>query len=258
MNNIEKNNSSAIYQPRVYRYKMGERFASFTLRLFETDIWVGYNKDTTVDKVEIYSFVEKKCILLRKELENYILIHPEFKYALVPLKLKEVTPEIVREMAIAAEITKVGPMAGVAGAFAEYIGKTCKKHLGLEELIIENGGDDYIDVSSEIRVSLNAGANPVSEKIHLIVPPDLCPLGLCASSGTFGHSLSFGSADLVSVACKSTILADQYATYFANKIHKKENVEDILDQASQIKEILHIAVIKDDIIGIKGKLKISL
>ena len=45
----------------------------------------------------------------------------------------------------AAEMAGVGPMAGVAGAIAEYVGKGLKT-LGAREVIVENGGDIYIAI----------------------------------------------------------------------------------------------------------------
>jgi ApbE superfamily uncharacterized protein (UPF0280 family) len=148
-------------------------------------------------------------------------------------------------------------MAGIAGLFAEEIGRALKNEFGFKEIIVENGGDDYIDVQNDINVSLYAGEHPLSNKIHLIIEPDMCPIGLCASSGKFGHSISFGSADLVSIACRDTVLADQYATAFANRIKSEDDVTSVIQLAQTLPDILHIAVFKDQAFAIGGHLKVS-
>ncbi|MDZ7795695.1 MAG: UPF0280 family protein [Candidatus Marinimicrobia bacterium] len=189
--------------------------------------------------------------------ESYFLRHPGFKDALVPLHAEEHAPKLIRDLAEASFTTGVGPMAGIASAFAEEIGKSCKREFGFKEIIAENGGDTYIDVRSEIRVSLFAGSHSLSNRIRLVILPEVCPLGLCASSGKFGHSKSFGSADLVSVAAGNTIMADQYATYFANRTAVRDDVQKVLDEAAALKDILHISIFKDDVFGIGGRLKIK-
>ena len=44
------------------------------------------------------------------------------------------------------------------------------------------------------------------------------PMGICTSSGTVGHSLSFGKADAVCVKAKSVSLADAAATAIGNMV----------------------------------------
>ncbi|MCF7832491.1 MAG: UPF0280 family protein [Candidatus Marinimicrobia bacterium] len=246
-----------MYEPRWYRQNMGERFKSFTYRFMETDIWIAFDISSKVKIAEINNFADRKCRDLRKLFENYFLITPEFEHTLKPLNVPSDAPKILKELSECSFKTGVGPMAGIAGAFSEEIGKACKKEFEFNEIMVENGGDDYIDVLSDIHVKLFAGNHPLSNKIKLIIEAGDSPLGLCASSGKFGHSKSFGSADLVSVACKNTILADQFATAFANKIRKSDDIEVVLKEASTIPEIIHIAVFMDDKFGIGGKLKVG-
>ena len=245
-----------MYEPRWYRQKMGERFNSFTYRFMETDIWVAYDMFSKISTDELLRFVDNKCRSLRKMLEDYFYISPEFEHSLKPVKVPASAPELIRKLAESSVKTDVGPMAGIAGAFAEEIGKACKSEFGFNEIMIENGGDTYIDVLTDIHVKLYAGEHPLSNKVKLIIEAKDSPLGLCASSGKFGHSKSFGKADLVSVACKNTILADQYATAFANMIRNSDDIEGVMEKASKISEIYHIAVFMDDKFGIGGKLKV--
>ncbi len=236
---------------------MGERFSSFTYRFMETDIWVGFNHISKVSIDEVKDVVDKKCRELHQLFKDYFFISPRFEHAFEPIEVSKEAPQLIRELSENSFKTGVGPMAGIAGAFAEEIGKTIKHKFGLQELVIENGGDIYLDVSSDLRVSLYAGEHPLSNKIQLLIETHDSPLGLCASSGKFGHSKSFGKADLVSIACKNTVLADQYATAFANMVQDGEDIERTLKLASDIPEIYHIAIFINGKFGIGGKLKVA-
>lgn len=148
-------------------------------------------------------------------------------------------------------------MAGIAGLFSREVGVSLKDEFGLKDIIVENGGDNYIDVTETLTVSLFAGKHPLSGKILLNIEPHQCPIGLCASSGKFGHSKSLGEADLVSIACENALLADQYATAFANRILSVNDIATVLDSSSDIEEIMHISIFKDGAFGIRGCLNVN-
>ena len=85
----------------------------------------------------------------------------------------------------------VGPMAAVAGAIAilprDLAGFT-------SDLIIENGGDIYLKSRTDRLLGIFAGKSPLSGKIGIEIAGGDTPLGISTSSGTVGHSLSFGKA----------------------------------------------------------------
>ena len=89
----------------------------------------------------------------------------------------------------------VGPMAAVAGAIAEFVGEELLAYS--PEVIIENGGDIYIKSLKKRVVGIYAGNSPLTGKIGLEIEGKETPIGICTSSGTVGHSLSFGRADAV-------------------------------------------------------------
>jgi ApbE superfamily uncharacterized protein (UPF0280 family) len=99
----------------------------------------------------------------------------------------------VREMADATREVGVGPMAAVAGAIAESVGKELLPYS--DEVIVENGGDIFLKTSKERFIGVYAGKSKFTKKIAFSILPDETPLGVCTSSGTVGHSLSFGYAD---------------------------------------------------------------
>ena len=246
-----------MYTPRFYRKMMGERYRSFTYKYLETDIWVAFDRDTDINVESVENFVSDKCHSLRLIIDDYINSNPDFQTSYTPIKISNDMPIFIKRLSESSQITEVGPMAGIAGLFSEEIGRSCKQHFGFNEIIVENGGDNYIDVKHSVTVNVFAGDHPLSNKIVLQVEAKHCPMGICASSGKFGHSKSFGSADLVTVACKDTVLADQYATALANKINKADDIENVLKIVDNIPEILHLSVFKDGAFGIRGKLKVK-
>ena len=82
---------------------------------------------------------------LRGELEAWIVLHPAFRSSLLPVPLPDAgtPPEIVRRMTEAASVAGVGPFAAVAGTIAQMAAESLSDRS--PDLIIENGGDIYID-----------------------------------------------------------------------------------------------------------------
>ena len=148
-------------------------------------------------------------------------------------------------------------MSAVAGAVALYIANALKRHFGVKEVIIENGGDIYADILEDIDVSVFAGASPLSEKVGLHINASQAPLGICTSSGTVGPSLSFGKADAVMIICKDVLLADSYATAFANFVRKAEDINPVLEKIGKIEDIISAVLIKDDKMGAVGKFELK-
>lgn len=246
-----------MYEPRFYRKDMGERFTSFVHRYRETDIWVAFNADKSSDLENIRSFTADKCRSLRTMFEDYFKTDPDYELSMQPYHVSDDVPVLIKELSDLSFNTGVGPMAGIAGLFSREVGISLKDEFKLKDIIVENGGDNYIDVTETLTVSLFAGKHPLSGKVILKIEPHQCPLGLCSSSGKFGHSKSLGEADLVSVACKNALLADQYATAYANRILSVDDIGTVLDSTSNIEEIMHISVFKDGAFGIRGSLNVS-
>ncbi len=158
------------------------------------------------------------------------------------------------DMMEAAKQTDVGPMAAVAGAMAEYVGREL---LALSpEVLVENGGDIFICSGTQTVFSIYAGDSPLSMTTGILVERQKRPFAMCTSSGTLGHSKSFGKADAVSVLAYSCSLADAAATALCNQVKNKGDIEKTLHQGKQIPGILGIVIIKGEQIGLWGDLKL--
>lgn len=82
------------------------------------------------------------------------------------------------------------------------------------------------------------------------------PIGICTSSGTVGHSLSFGKADAVCVISKSSTMADAAATAIGNMVCDKHDIKSALDHGTQIEGVLGIAIIIGEHFGAIGDLEL--
>jgi len=243
-----------MYESRTYRQKMGaSRFSSVSLSVGESDLWIGYQPSS----IDSHSFTLEAARYLRK-LRNEILNYPDktFLTSYTPIVPKGGTTPFLDSMFKASLASGTGPMASVAGAVAQAIGIYLKETFGLTEIVVENGGDLYIDVLKELSVKLIAPKNALSGKLSLVVDPLHSPLGVCTSSGKIGHSHSFGKADAVMVACFDAALADAYATAFCNRVKIPRDVQEICNEMNQLPDILSAVVLLDDKLALCGRLEV--
>jgi ApbE superfamily uncharacterized protein (UPF0280 family) len=149
----------------------------------------------------------------------------------------------------------VGPMAAVAGAISQYVGSDLRQFS--RNVIIENGGDDYIFSERDVIASIYAGKSPFGDKLRIKLKAQDLPMGVCTSSGTIGHSLSFGRADAVTVLSKSAILADAAATAIGNRVKDKTCINESLHWGMSIEEVLGVLIIIDDKLGMAGQIELA-
>ena len=237
-----------MYQPRSYRQWIVDKdLVSFQAIVKETDLHLRAQKILKQETLEAIL----KC---RASLEGYIGLHPPFLTALEPLPAAEDAPELVRQMSEAAEKAGVGPMAAVAGAIAEGVGRELMRFS--EEVIVENGGDIFLNILKRRLVGIYADKSPFTGKIALQIEPEETPLGICTSSGIVGHSLSFGSADAVIVLSPSTALADAAATAIANLIKEASDIPKGIEFAQSINDLKGVVIIMEDKMGVWGQVRI--
>ena len=237
-----------MYEPRTYRHWIKDKgLTSFNIVVKETDLYI---RASTNLKQKAYTLVLK----YRKILESYIRQHPAFVTSLEPLPVSDDAPPIIIEMSTAAEKVGVGPMASVAGAIAEFVGNELLTFS--PEIIIENGGDIYLKSLEKRIVGIYAGKLPLTGKIGLEINEQDTPLGICTSSGTVGHSLSYGKADAVVVLSRSATLADAAATAIGNLIVQPGDIPNGIEYASGIDGLKGVIIIKGDKVGLWGDVKI--
>lgn len=237
-----------MYEPRFYRlWSTNKDLVSFNVTVKETDLYIRARHDLQSETREV-------VVKERAALENYINNHPGFSVAMEPYPVEDDAPGIVREMTEAANKTGVGPMAAVAGAIAERVGKALLRFS--PELIVENGGDIYLKSRKKRTVGVYAGESPFSDHLALEITPSETPLGICTSSGTIGHSLSLGKADAVIVLAPCTALADATATAVGNLVKEEADIPYALDFAKEIDGLSGVVIIKNEKMALWGQVKI--
>ena len=237
-----------MYEPRIYRHWSKDKdLTSFNVMVEETDLYI--RASTNLNRK-----ARKLVLKYRNALERYIERYPEFLTSLTPLTVGDDAPLIVKSMAESAEKVGVGPMASVAGAIAEFVGTELLPYS--PEIIIENGGDIYLKSLKKRLIGIYAGKSPLTSTISIEINGDDTPLGICTSSGTVGHSLSYGKADAVTVIAKSTALADAAATAIGNLIKAQADIPKGIEFAKSIEGLKGILIIKDDNLGLWGDVKI--
>lgn len=235
------------YRERSYRSRFSnDERRWFCVKFLESDLWIGVDSGSYRASMEADTYA--MLVDLRRQMDAYLLMDPQYKTALTPYDAGLEAPNILKEMSRVSHKTGIGPMSAVAGAVAKKVAE----FLGTKEVIVENGGDIYAQAASDMDISVFAGQSPLSEKIGLHIPAADFPLGICTSSGTVGPSLSMGRADAVMIVCKDVMLADSYATAMANRIKTVNDLQSVIDRISALPEILGAIAVKDDRMAITG------
>jgi len=98
--------------------------------------------------------------------------------------------------------------------------------------------------------------NPFTGKIALEIDPHETSLGICTSSRTVGHSLSYGKADAVVVTAASATLADAAATAIGNQVNHPEEIDKGIKFGQKISGLKGIVIIVNQSVGVWGDLKL--
>jgi hypothetical protein len=239
----------AMYEERTYRrISRPQDLTCYEVRYKETDLFCCTTNDLS-------RIIEERVFYYRNQLEGYIRQRPEFLHSLVPVSLDRVAPKIAREMMEAAAVLGVGPMACVAGAVAEFIGRDIDALS--DDYIIENGGDIYLRTRQERRAVIYAKDSPYSGKIAIRLKPSDASYGMCTSSASVGHSLSMGKTDAVCVMGKSALFTDGLATLLGNLVKAEDDIAEGLETGQAFPGVTGILIILGEKLGAWGDLELT-
>lgn len=238
-----------MYEKRIYRdlFK-GINLEFFNVSVLETDLCIGSDRN-------LYKEALSATKKYRRQIETYIKLYPEFLTSLVPIPFQPASSAIIQRMCIAAKKANVGPMAAVAGAIAQMVGMDLLSYS--DEVIVENGGDIFIGTKATRKIGIFAGKSQLSQRVCLEIAPEDTPLGVCTSSGTVGHSLSFGKADAAVVLAEDAFLADAVATAVGNIVKTYSDIEKAIEFSSSIKGVQGVLIIIDDKMGAWGSIRLA-
>lgn len=233
---------------RFYREHIkAKNLVFFKASVEQTDLYIG--AETNLEE-KATAFIKE----YRQQLTDYIKRHPEFLHSLVPVEARGFAPPIAADMCNASSLAGVGPMAAVAGAMSKFVGQRLLEFT--DEVIVENGGDIFIKSNTERIIGIYAGHSPLSGKMALKISPDKTPCGICTSSGTVGHSLSFGKADAALVIHPDASAADACATALGNRVKKIEDIEGALSYINKVPGVRGAIVIIGEAFGAIGDIEI--
>lgn len=236
------------YEKRAYRNLTEVAgLVSFQVMVRETDLWISAESNLT-DSALLHV---KAC---RRLLEHYIRTDPSFLTSMKPVPVDPEAPALIREMAEAAARAGVGPMAAVAGAVAEFVGKSLLRES--KEVIVENGGDLFLVSARDRILAVFAGASSFSHRLGIRVRAEETPLGVCTSSGTVGHSVSLGKSDAVTALSSSSALADAAATAAGNLVQGPKDIRKGLDFLASLSDVRGGLIIVGEKMGAWGEVEL--
>ena len=201
------------------------------------------------------AIIEAKESLLinRLILEKFIEKNNKFLISFLPIKIKTEF-EIINLMSETSVICDVGPMAAVAGAFADLMLQSMKSP---EIALVENGGEIAIETKETLKIGLFAGYNQLNLNLGFLIQEKDCPIGIGTSSATIGHAVSLGQADAVTVFANTATLADGAATRIANEVKGvdiEKSIKDALDMAENIEGVNGAFICRGNKVGQVGNL----
>lgn len=237
-----------MYDTRFYRnWVTAHGLTGFEVRLKESDLYILAEKDLSEPALE-----QLKAV--RAEIELYATRDTGFLNDLAPRKPLLDAPEIIRAMVRAGERWRVGPMAAIAGAVAEAVGKKISEKSG--KVIVENGGDVFALSPDPVKFALYAGEeSPFAGKVRFRVDAS-AGIGVCTSSGVVGPSYSLGRADAVVAISPCAADADAAATAIANRIHTPDDVGRVVEEEKNLSRLDGLIACKGDRIAFFGNLEL--
>ena len=243
------------YEPRTYRRESGaEDLESFTVINGETNLHIQVGTTTPDTLAECKRIATQAVQQARQEIQQECLLNPVFKTSLTPISVPKLKSFLVQTMVEASNRAEVGPMATVAGAIAQYVGRQLRELVG--DVIIENGGDIFIYSTSERITGIWAGKSPLSGKFGVVIPANQ-EYGVCTSSATVGPSYSAGKCDAALIVAEDAAFADAMASALGNRVIKPEQAQSAVEWALSVTGVLHAVVIIGDTMAAGGTLDMT-
>ena len=237
-----------MYEERLYRQHITSNFG-IEVTYQESDLYISTDKKISVSSAR--EIVKKYY----NQISAYIKENPLFQSSLSPAKPNEKDPDIIKEMAKCSQITGIGPFSSVAGAIAQFVGKELLEFAN--EVVVENGGDIFLMVTKNKKIGVHIGGDFKYPPLTINLGKRNSPFGVASSSSSFGDSLSFGKADLVTVIADSAIIADGFATSIANCVKKKDDIPKIFDTHKKNKYINGLLIAFEGNIHLWGQIELT-
>ncbi|MGC8605244.1 MAG: UPF0280 family protein [Desulfomonilaceae bacterium] len=237
-----------IAEPRTYRsFNDDGGFVSFRVVVDTSDLYI----KALCNLEDVARALVIEC---RSQIEDAIRRRPKFLTSFNPIDKDNLDSATPLRMIEASAKAGVGPMAAVAGAVAEFVGRNLLKFS--EEVVIENGGDIFVHVKRPIVIGIHAGASPFSDKLGIKIGPTIIPIGICTSSAKIGPSINLGNADGATVMSYDVGLADAVATGLGNRIKGALDLQSALEWATSVDGVVAALAIVQDKLAVSGAIEL--
>jgi uncharacterized protein len=237
-----------LYEPRTYRrFDDRDRFKTFRVLVETSDLYVKALSDLRKETEEL-------TLLCRSQIQEAIKRRVEFLRSLVPVPEDPADAPVVLQMIRAGTRAGTGPMASVAGAVAEFVGKGLLRFS--PEVIVENGGDIFLKIAEPLAVGIFAGGSPFSNRLGILLEPTPVALGICTSSATVGPSLSLGKADAATIISRDAAFADAMASALGNRIQHARDLKKAVEWAMTVPGVDAALAVAGDKIAALGDLEL--
>lgn len=230
----------------TYRGVLGlEGLVSFQVSLRETVLSVSADSDRT-------SLAGDLVAQAMWEIESFVSAHPRFAETWSPYDVPRDAPALIRQMAKAGGLVRVGPMAGKSGTIAEYVAKGLAERS--TEVVVQCGTDAYLVGKEDRTVALWAGRSSLSGRVGMRVRGGLLPLAVCTSSGSAGRD---GTADAAAVLARDGAVAGALARAIANRVADASDIQRAIDAARSVRGVLGLVVAVGDHLGAWGNVHLT-
>jgi len=241
----------------IYRKEINSGNFHYTvIHYLFTDILLGCTSELSNENLFEIEYQVKKLYEFFKALNT---LSGNFFRSLKPVRIKKgiiwklckkfrINPKLIWKLLFYSKKAGIGPMAGIAGLYAQYTGYITGKYYPDSEIIIENGGDCYLKIKNPANILIHSPGTKYGNKLVLSIDPAAFPrknkktgfleMGISSSSGTLGHSMNFGFSDIFCTGSCAPINADIKATLYSNRIKNLQSLKNTVIQCSSDKKLL--------------------
>ncbi|MCK5786113.1 MAG: UPF0280 family protein [Candidatus Sabulitectum sp.] len=238
-----------MYTERFYRKWISSTptLRTFRVVLGESDLQIYAEKDLRKEAVTVLTGI-------RQTLHEHITLNPLFKRSLAPVTSGSTDP-FITGMEEAGREWNTGPMASVAGAIAQEVGRALLHYSST--VVVENGGDVWACSPVPVEFLVYPGeGSPFSNGINFTLDASQ-GVSVCTSSGKVGPSFSMGRADAVTAIHSCGARADAAATSLANRIRGESDVTRTVEEVACRRKLKGIIAACGESIGIWGDIHLT-
>lgn len=198
---------------------------------------------------------EARAAALRhwEQLESYVVRHPDFRGAYVPMPVDDDAPPIVRAMAVASNIAQVGPMVTLPGALCEAVARDLTAFS--KEVLVACEGDSFVIGGRGRTFLVEAAGRPGDSGIGVRVRSK-GPFAFFSSLGRVRVDPAIGHARAVAVLADHGAVADATGSAMGSAMMRPSQIDRALSIARQMPGVRGAVILSQGRIGVWGQFEL--